>query len=848
MKIGLILLFISSVFYPQNFNISGVIKNSHTGEILPDANLFLEEIDKGTSSDKNGKFIFQSLSGGSYTLKISYIGFETKKLSIDLDIDQEIIVELVEFPIMLNNTVIEGTSPKFRETSVAFSEITSKEIEYKLGSREAVNILQETPSSYVSSQGGGIGEQRLSLRGFDQTNIAVMINGIPINNPENGQIYWSNWVGISDLVEYVQVQRGLGAIPYSIAAVGGSVNFVTVGSSANKPSYLFKEEIGAYNLFKSSLSFSTKLSENVSLIGLVSRRTGDGYADQVYSDEYNYYFGIGLYLQKHVLEIQLFGSPQKHGQRLTPQTITDWNKFGKKYNADWGYLNGKALNLRDNEFHNPTLNIKYNWQINNYLFLNNIISFSRGYGGGTVPPWYPELTRNESGQIDFDKEYLFNSGNIDTNFDPQKNRSLIALRKGVHKNYWGNIISAFKYNFNDFIFTAGFDLKYYEAQNYNELSNLLGGDYVIGSSNVNENPNRMMILRDKVDFNADSFTKNYGLFTQAEYKNNDLSLYLNIGFSNTSYNRIDYFNFLKNDTRRETGWNNFSGSIVKTGINYNINENNNVFVNFGSFSRAPLSMNVYDYANNLYENIKNERISSFELGYGYQNDFMKLNANYFNTIWDDKAFSQSYLSSDNTELYYYNIFGASAHHTGIEIDGDIDLTKNFIINSMFSYSVNKWTSDVDAYIRPESNPNDEIKYHSYTNGLYVGNYPMTSASLGILFKNEISQNITYYLNPIYNFYGRYYANYYPELRTSISSKGVQPWRIPDFSNVDIHMGINYKFEDVFIKSLNLSFNIFNLLNHQSIIDATDGKEHNSNSALVWYGSERWWSASFSVAL
>ena len=80
----------------------------------------------------------------------------------------------------------------------------------------------------------------------------------------------------------------------------------------------------------------------------------DGYADQVYSDELTYYLALSMLLQDHTLQVQFFGSPQKHGQRLSRQTINKWNLFGKRYNADWGYLNGKPLNLRDNEFHNPT--------------------------------------------------------------------------------------------------------------------------------------------------------------------------------------------------------------------------------------------------------------------------------------------------------------------------------------------------------------------------------------------------------------------------------------------------------------------------------------------------------------
>ncbi len=69
------------------------------------------------------------------------------------------------------------------------------------------------------------------------------------------------------------------------------------------------------------------------------------------------------------------------------------------------------------------------------MFKQILFLYLRGTGGGTVPPWYPELTRTRDGQIDFDKECQINSNNVDSNYDPQKNKSEVALRKGVHKNY-----------------------------------------------------------------------------------------------------------------------------------------------------------------------------------------------------------------------------------------------------------------------------------------------------------------------------------------------------------------------------------------------------------------------------
>jgi len=846
MKI-LLLLFISINLFAQNFSLSGYISDSTSGESLSLANVFIGELDLGTTSDEAGSFVFNGLPKGSYSLRISFIGYQSKIVEINLVKNTELKIDLSRISLLLDRAIIEGTYPKFRETAVAFSELTGKDINNRLGTREAINILEGTPSAYISQQGGGIGEQRLNLRGFDQTNISVMINGIPINNPENGEIYWSNWAGISDLVQYVHVQRGLSAIPYSISSIGGSVNFVTNGSTLMGSNYKIRSEFGSDNLYKTSFSFSNQLSENIGLTGLVSRRTIDGYSDQVFSDEFTYYFSLGLFWKKHTLQIQLLGSPQKHGQRLSPLTQNEWINHGKRYNADWGYLNGKSLNLRDNEFHNPTLNINYNWELSKNIIWSNILSLSHGTGGGTVPPWFPFFSRTESGLIDFDKEWALNSNNIDPTFHPTKNKSVIALRKGIHKNYWGTLISVLKYNYKEFTFSAGIDGKLYEAQNYNELSNLLGGDYAIWSNNVNEDPNKLLTVGDKVDFNADSFTRNFGAFIQTEYKKNKISAYFNASFSSTDYNRIDYFNYLINDSRRETGWKNFTSHTIKAGLNYNFNEENNLYVNVGNFSRAPLSQNVYDYSNNLYENVKNENILSFEVGYGLKYNFVKFNANYFNTTWEDKAFSQAFLGSDSNS-YYYNIFGASAKHSGIELDASIKLVKNIILTSMFSYSTNKWTSDVDAFIRPEANPTAEISYRSFTKDLYVGNFPMTTASVGLYYEESIKHNLSIYFNPIYNFYGRYFAQYSPELRTIEGERNIQSWRLPDFFNIDIHSGMEFNFGNEFIKSLKITFDIFNVLNQENIVDAIDGLSHDSNTARVWFGRGRWWSSSLTVAL
>ena len=85
-------------------------------------------------------------------------------------------------------------------------------MEFRLGSQDLPMALNLTPSVYATQQGGGAGDARINVRGFNQRNVAVMINGVPQNDMENGWVYWSNWDGVADASHSIQMQRGLSAV------------------------------------------------------------------------------------------------------------------------------------------------------------------------------------------------------------------------------------------------------------------------------------------------------------------------------------------------------------------------------------------------------------------------------------------------------------------------------------------------------------------------------------------------------------------------------------------------------------------------------------------------------------
>ena len=200
---------------------------SDAGDPLANANIVVVGTDMGTTSDDMGEFTLD-LSVGNYTITATVIGF--KPLSTEVEV-VEGKVQPVNFVLALN--VIELSDVEVlasradEKTPVAYSMVTKEDMEVRLGSQDIPMVLNTTPSVYATQQGGGAGDARINVRGFNQRNVAVMINGVPQNDMENGWVYWSNWDGVGDATSSIQMQRGLSAVNLATPSIGGTMNIIT---------------------------------------------------------------------------------------------------------------------------------------------------------------------------------------------------------------------------------------------------------------------------------------------------------------------------------------------------------------------------------------------------------------------------------------------------------------------------------------------------------------------------------------------------------------------------------------------------------------------------------------------
>ncbi|MBD0402105.1 TonB-dependent receptor [Flammeovirga sp. EKP202] len=811
--------------------IEGKVIDGATGEAVIGASIVLKGTTVGTISDFDGEFKLKTSRNGKQTVIISFVGLTTIEKEVTLNGTAVNFGEitLASDAIGLAEVEVIASVAIDRKTPVAVSTINPERLETKLGTKEFPEILKSTPGIYATKQGGGFGDARVNIRGFNSTNVAVMINGVPVNDMENGTVYWSNWAGLSDVARTIQVQRGLGASKVAVPSVGGTINVITKTTDAEKGGSLYYG-IGNDGRQKMSVNLSTgKMDNGFAVTFAGSRTTGNGYVDATAFEGYSYFMNISKEINKnHMLSFTAFGAPQVHGQRSgRDEGVVDYQKYGRRYNPDWGYLDGQVYNMNTNFYHKPQISLNHYWKINEKSNVSTSIYYSLGTGGGTGL-----LGDDKSNNTD----YRRNDGLID--FEAIRDDNIAAaargesastiLRSSNNNHTWVGGISTYDNKLTDYLTVmAGIDIRYYYGEHYRQVEDLLGGTYFTSDDNIND-LGRKTVVGDKVGYNNDGEVWWTGAFGQLEYSKDKLSAFVSGAISNTSYTRYDYFQYTPENQESKTL--DFLGFSGKGGVNYNLTDNHNVFFNTGYISRAPFFGTAFPGHQNIpNEDAENEKILSFELGYGYRSAKLKANVNIYHTKWQDQSFRVQAGQEGSA-----NILGLNSTHQGIEVDANYKVNHKLTFTAMLS--IGDWQYDNDIRDIPvfDDNNNIEEYINVYLKDIKVGNSAQTTAALGANY--ELIKGLR--IGADFNFFGDNYADFDPTDRTD-SEDRAQSWRLEDYSVVD--MNINYKFK---LGKLDTSIfgNIDNIFDTTYITDATDGTDHTALSARqVYYGWGRSWS-------
>ncbi len=884
--------FITGALFAESI-IKGTVKSDENNETLPGASVALIGTKQGAKTNAEGKYEIKISNVGRYTLRVTYIGYTPMEKTISVKADETITVNFLlgAAPIQSEAISVVASRAQTRETPVAFSNISKMEIEDQLGSRDIPMILNTTPGVYATDLGGGYGDSRINIRGFDQRNISVMINGVPVNDMENGWVYWSNWDGLGDVTSSIQVQRGLGASRIVNPSVGGTMNIIT-DAAYLRPGIKLKQEVASGDFLKTTLIGNTGKIGNFAATIAAVRKTADGVIEKAWDDAWAYYLGLSYDInQNHKLDFFLIGAPQMHGQRYYQPGIATFDKqlakdygvrqglidstieLGYTANKDWGAIkidqahpvkeyyygsehdlySNSFINTRENYFHKPQMNLNWFWKMSDITSLTSVFYYSIGRGGGSTPSG---IAWDSLGRSDIQGAYNFNIDPI--SIDPRNSTTLHKakgyLLNSINQHNWYGYLGTLDIKSSkELTIQTGIDLRSYTGEHWQEVRNLLGADYVynVADKTVDYTANPSLALKklgDIVNYHYDADVNWVGGFFQAEYKKDNFTTYLNTSLSNTGYKRLDYFRTDTMPNGRETPWQNFLGYTIKLGSNYNINQAMNVFANIGYYNRAPLYRNVFNDNNSLYNNINNEKVTSMELGYSYFHRKFRVNVNLYWTIWQNRSW---YTSTNYTDpvtnvvtTYYYNLPGLGANHKGVEADFSYRLIKQVKINGMLSVGDWRWTNDVTATFAPENLTDAQGNPVIFTTKVYakdlkVGDAAQTTGSISVNYYPMSRTTLTL----SYTYFADYYANFSPENRTNSTDRS-QPWKLPAYGLLDAHFNMTLPFDLPF--DLVLSAHAYNLLNTKYISDAYDPPTHDANATRVWVGLPFRWNIGLQI--
>lgn len=887
-------LFAAVSLFAETQKVSGSVIDAKTGEALIGVSILEEGTTNGIITDLDGNFTIAVQEGAK--LQLSYVGYQTQTVKTkkgDLG-----IIRMDPEAIALEDVTITGQMARTQQTPVAVSQVTALEIEERLAGQEFPEVLKNTPGVHANGQGGGWGDSEIWMRGFDNTNVATMINGVPMNDMEGGTVYWSNWQGLSDVTTVMQTQRGMGASKLASPSVGGTINIVTRGIDAKRGGYI-SYSMGNDGYNKVAFTVSTGLMKNGWAITVLGSRTwGNGYIQGTGFEGYSYFANISKRInENHQLTLTGFGAPQWHWTRPAGSngalTLAEWNRVAqympsgmdkRQYNPSYGLgKDGKQAGTNYNQYHKPQISLNHIWQIDDNSSLSTTVytSIGRGFGrtaenGLNYAGSYSDLTYGASGGVITTKfrdpvTGMFDYAAVQEMNAASEYGSCLVICENRNYHNWVGLVSTYDKKWFDCLeLTAGVDVRWYQGIHQAVVSDLFGGSYYVDATRSKvlpaNNPNAAndewinehLGVGDIAYRDYTGTIVQEGVFGSLEYSKNNLSAFINGSVSLNHNWRTDRF-YYDNVTARDSIAR--VGGTIKGGINYKFAKYHNVFLNAGFISRAPKYQAIYmsvSTSNAINNEAKNEKIASVEVGYGFENQYASIHVNGYFTEWMDKSMTKyGNLSDPNQTQFYMNMTGVNARHMGLEFEAKARPTKWLELSAMVSLGDWKWDSDsvigraydehgfamtADAKVTEIGAP-DHYWAKINMKGIHVGGQAQTTANFGILFKPfkgfRIGGEYTLY-DRNYSYYSFSGSNLTPGKVMNI----VEPYRCPLGGALDIRA--SYQFEMGPIRAT-IAGNVTNVLNQYYIEKAWSAStatqtvaENTKDNIYFFYNKGRQW--------
>jgi iron complex outermembrane receptor protein len=642
------------VMASAQLSIWGKVTNQ-AGEVLPGATISILNPQQSAVTDATGKYRFNNLKSGNYTLKISYVGYKQVTVTTAINTDK-----ILDFTLGLGNlTADEVTVTATRagkNSPTAFTNLSKKDLEKNNFGQDLPYLLNQTPSVVISSDAGtGIGYTGIRIRGSDASRINVTVNGIPLNDAESQGSYFVDLPDFASSINNLQIQRGVGTSTNGAGAFGGSINVQTATRRDTAYAQL-DNSAGSYGSLKNTVSLGTGLlGGRFSVDGRLSRIRSDGYIARASSNLKSFFVSGAYYGDNSTLRLNVFSGHERTYQAwngVADYVIGDDSRPDNRTYNELGYISDNTFykNQVDDYLQNH-YQLLYDKKFSDKLSFSGALHYTHGEG------YYEEYKNNDAVSNYGLSPVIYGTDTIKT--------TNLVRRLWLNNDFYG-VTYALKYQ-------PSTKLNLNLGGAYNQYKGAHYGNIISSEQSIGVGPD--------YEYYRDNAKKNdFNIFGRAEWHVDKFLLYADMQYRHIYYS---FFGIDKNlNNAQQTAELNFFNP--KAGVTYQFNEHSNVYASFAVGNHEP---NRDDYVDSPPQNRpKSENLKDFEAGYRLSTPVFSGEINAFYMLYKNQLVLTGALN-DVGGAVRTNV--KDSYRAGLEFSGKVKITSQVNWGVTATLSTNK---------------------------------------------------------------------------------------------------------------------------------------------------------------
>ena len=783
------------VFAQQNPALKGKVIDAKSQKPLQNVVATIQSTNQSTLTDFDGNFVFQSLPAGEQVLVVKSTGYNQQTFVLEPNNGE---------PLDLGVVVLEEDITSEQQLSLVT--ITENDLgDDNSGSESTSGLLQATRDTYQQAAAFNWGQARFRIRGLDNEYGVTMINGISMNKLYDGRPQWSNWGGLNDATRNQEFTMGSAPSDYTFGSALGTQEINTRASFYRPGTRISMSGTNTnYSWRMMGTHASGMNKDGWAFVVSASRRWAEeGYFDGTDYGANSLFASVEKKINdKHSLNLTAIYAQNSRGKN-SPNTKEVNDLMGIQYNSYWGWQDGKKRNSRDKDVEEPIVMLSHYWKITEKTTLNTNVAFQTGSIGNSridyqlgnnpdptyyrnLPSYYSNLNgglttaENEyyssafrsRSQIDWNAMYIANQNSAFAG------RSVYVLYEDRTDDNQLSANSILNSSISENVsLTAGANFRKLRSHNYQNLLDLLGGQYFLdidpfytgnaSQSDLN-NPNRQVVEGDTYGYNYLLHALTFDGFTQFKFTYDKADFYLAQSFSRTEYQREGlYRNGIYADNSYGKGESiTFENFGFKGGLTYKLNGRNYLDFNGLYQTKAPSLRNSFSNArmnNVITPDLTSEKITSADASYILRAPKFKARlTGFYSKIQDATEIAFFYgegiggdTGGDEDTFVSEIVTGIDKQNMGAELGLEYQITST--IKATVAASYGQYIYSDNAKLKTNDDALAAAGNNSLTDfgTVYIKDYhqpgmPQTAASFGLEYRDPnfwwVGANINYLAN------------------------------------------------------------------------------------------------------